>query len=86
MDRVARKLAATDESQEICECKEVTGKPVEKATRKPDASRTSEDSGTSAVVPHMEKVYSIVRKTYDRSPRDNLDDLDVNTAVWCIYS
>ena len=32
----------------------------------------------------MEKVYSIVRKTYDRSPSNNLDDLDVNTAIWCM--
>ena len=33
------------------------------------------------VVPHMGKVYSIVRKIYDRSSTDNLDDLDVNTAL-----
>ena len=36
-------------------------------------------------VPHMEKVFSIVRKIYDRKPRDNLKDLDVNTAFWCIF-
>ena len=34
-------------------------------------------------VPHMEKVFSIVRRTYDRKPTDNLKDLDVNTAMWC---
>ena len=33
----------------------------------------------------MEKVYSIVRKIYDRSPTDDLNDLDVNTAVWDIF-
>ena len=35
-----------------------------------------------AVVPHMEKVHSIVRKIYGRSPTDDLNDLDVNTALW----
>ena len=57
MDRVAGKLAATDESQEFCEfCeseswsnheKEVTGKPVahENVTGKLVASRNLEDSG-----------------------------------------
>ena len=38
-----------------------------------------------ASVPHMEKVYSIVRKIYGRSRMDDLDDLDVNTAVWGIF-
>ena len=28
----------------------------------------------------MEKVHSIVKKIYGRSPTDDLDDLDVNTA------
>ena len=32
-------------------------------------------------LPHMEKVFSIVRQTYDRSPTDDLNDLDVRTAV-----
>ena len=30
----------------------------------------------------MGKVYSIVRKIHGRSPTDDLNDLDVNTAVW----
>ena len=30
----------------------------------------------------MEKVYSIVRQIYGRSPTDDLNDLDVNNAVW----
>ena len=34
-----------------------------------------------AVVLHMGKVYSIVRQIYGRSPTDDLNDLDVNTAV-----
>ena len=38
-----------------------------------------------AVVPRMEIVYSIVRKIQCRSPTDDLDDLDVNTAVWDIF-
>ena len=32
----------------------------------------------------MEKVYSIVRKIYGRSPTDDLNDLDANTAVWSL--
>ena len=35
-------------------------------------------------VPHMEKVFSIVRKIYDRTPTDDLNDLDVNTAI-CFF-
>ena len=30
---------------------------------------------------HMEKVFSIVRKIYDRKPTDNLKDLDMNTEI-----
>ena len=30
----------------------------------------------------MEKVFSIIRKTYDRKPTDDLKDLDVNTPFW----
>ena len=33
----------------------------------------------------MEKVYSIVRQIYGRSPTDELNDLDVNNAVWGIF-
>ena len=35
-----------------------------------------------AGVPHMKKVYSIVRHIHGRSPTDDLNDLDVNTATW----
>ena len=35
-----------------------------------------------AVVPHMDQVYSIVRKFCGRSPTDDLNDFDVNAAVW----
>ena len=37
-------------------------------------------------VPHMERVLSIVRKTCDQKPTEDLKDLDVNTAIWCVYS
>ena len=40
---------------------------------------------SSAAVSHMDKVYSIVRQTYDRGPTDEMDDLYVNAAVWCIF-
>ena len=33
----------------------------------------------------MNEVFSIVRQTYGRSPTDDLNDLDVNTALWCIF-
>ena len=33
----------------------------------------------------MEKVFSIIRKTYDRKPTDDLKDVDVNTVIWCIF-
>ena len=35
---------------------------------------------SSAVVSYMDKVYSIVTKTYDRGPKDEMEDLDVNAA------
>ena len=38
-----------------------------------------------AVVPHMDTVFSIVRKMYDGEPTDNMDDLDVNAAIWGIF-
>ena len=36
-------------------------------------------------VPYMEKVFPIVRKICDWRPTDNLKDLDVNPAIWCIF-
>ena len=33
-------------------------------------------------VPHMDKVFSIVRKNLDRKPTDNLKGFDVNPAIW----
>ena len=38
-----------------------------------------------AVVPHMENVCSIVRQIFGRSPTDDVNDLDVNNAVWGIF-
>ena len=32
-----------------------------------------------------EKVFSIVRQRYGRSPTDQMKDLDVNTAIWGIF-
>ena len=37
---------------------------------------------SSAVVSHMDKVYSIVRKTYGRGPMDEMDDPNGNAAIW----
>ena len=36
---------------------------------------------SSSSTSHVENVYSIVRQIYGRSPTDDLNDLDVNTAV-----
>ena len=36
-------------------------------------------------VPHIEKFNSIVGQIYGRSPKDDLNDLDVNIAIW-VYS
>ena len=36
-------------------------------------------------VPHTEKVFSIVRQTYGRSPVGDLNDFDLNTAIWGIF-
>ena len=64
---------------------------------KPAASSISENSGnpkaetrkwphnfylSSTVVSYMDKVFSIVRKTYDRGPTDEMEDIDVNAGIW----
>ena len=69
----------------------------ENCAEKPAASSISENSGSpeaesrklphnfymsSEVVSYMDKVYSIVRKTCDRKPTDEMEDLDVNAAIW----
>ena len=33
----------------------------------------------------MEKVFSIIRNTYDRKTTDEMKDLDVNAAIWGIF-
>ena len=38
-----------------------------------------------AAVPHMEKVYSILRQVHGRRPTDDLNELDVNNAVRGIF-
>ena len=66
------------------------------ATGKPNASSKSDHTGSPkderikwshnlhmspATVHHMEAVFSIVRKIYERGPDDPMDDLDVNMAI-----
>ena len=92
-------LKASQESWEFSETESWSNHEKE-VTEKPVASRNSRPSENSkagnrkwphnfhmspAVVPHTGKVYSIVRKIYGQSPMDDLNDLDVNTAVWCIF-
>ena len=93
MDRVAGTLAATEKRQESWEFseseswsdheKEVTGENL----LRPEILelQTQNVHMSPAVVPHMGKVCSVVRKTHGRSPTDDLDDLDVNTAIWCFF-
>ena len=38
-----------------------------------------------ADVPHMEKVFSIWRQIFGRSPTDHLNDLDEYISIWCIF-
>ena len=40
---------------------------------------------SSAVVSYTDKVYSIVRKTHDRGPADEMEDLNVNAAIWRMF-
>ena len=40
---------------------------------------------SSAVVSYMDKVYSIAKKTYHRKPTDEMEDLDVNAAIWGMF-
>ena len=66
------------------------------SAEKPAASSISDNSGnpkaekrkwphnfyiSTEVVSYMDKVCSIVRKTYDRKPTDEMDDLDLNAAI-----
>ena len=77
-----------------------TGKPVGPGySRNPANPGNSGDSRTEGndedwqhnlhistnCVLHMENVFSIVRQRYGRSPRDQMEDLDVNTAIWGIF-
>ena len=80
---------------------EVTCKPVayKKDPVKLGASSIPENSGnpkaeirkwhifyiSSAVVSYIDKVCSIVRKTYDRGPADEMEDLNVNAAIWRMF-
>ena len=77
---------------------EVTGKPVayKKARRNlrlpvlgnPKAERRKWPHNfyiSSAVLSHMDKLCSIVRKTFDGGPTDEMDDFNVNAAIWGMF-
>ena len=84
------KLVATEEDQEHLNYPEDSVR-----TGKPGNPGNSGDSGTEGndegwphnihisthYVLHMEKVFSIVRQRYGRSPTDQMKDLDVNAAI-----
>ena len=86
MVEVAEKIAATDECSHQ---REVMGKLV--ASRNSGNSESSQAGSrkwphnfhlSPASVPQREKVHSIVRKVYGQSATDELNDFDVNNAVW----
>ena len=59
--------------------------PVNQTTR--EIQKLKEKNGHTICVclqpvHHMEAVFSIVRKIYERGPDDPIDDLDVNMAIW----
>ena len=67
---------------------------IQKKTETPEDSEDSELESriwphpfrrSPDIVDNMEKVFSIIRKTYDRKPTDDLVDLDVATAIWGIF-
>ena len=72
--RIRRIFRESQELQEIQKTRKTEGRIL------PHLFNVSPDC-----VPHMEKVFSIVRQTYGRSPTDDLNDLDVNRYVVYIY-
>ena len=74
---------------------DVTGRPFayKTATEKPYASSKSDCQGGpeaeriewSHNLHVTEAVFSIVRGVYGREPDDPMDEMDVNTAIWCIF-
>ena len=88
-NQVLRKFSESESwsihEDEVTECEPVA---YQKGAEKPAASSISENSEnpkaerrkwphnfyiSSAVVSYMDKVYSIVRRTYDRPPTDEMD-------------
>ena len=74
LDESTRRLVATEENQEHL-----------------IFLKLHKERGDSSVhfctdcVPHMEKVFSIVRPRYGLSPRDKVENLDVHAVMWCIF-
>ena len=96
LDMSTGKLVATEEDQEhlnYLEDSASTGKRVVQGY--PGYPGNSGDAGTEGdphnlhiftnCVLHMQKVFSIVRQRYGRSPTGQMKDLDVNAAIWCIF-
>ena len=83
-----RRLVAPEEDQQHLNFPEES-----KSTRRLLASGSSETKGreknwphnhhiSTNYVPHMEKFFSILRPRYGLGPMDQVENLDVNTAVW----
>ena len=81
------KLVATEDGS--CVCGPFRNRNLESSRRRNDGETGclwSHNLHTSpATGHHMEAVFSIVRKIYERGPDDPMDDLDVNMAIWCSF-
>ena len=88
LDASTRRLATTEEDQEHLNFLENSI-----STRKLVASGNSETEGSDKIwphnlhistnyVPHMEKVFSILRQRYGLGPEHQMEHLDVSTAFW----
>ena len=86
-----RRLVATEEDQQHLNFPEES-----ESTRRLLASGSSESKGreknwphihhiSTNYVPHMEKVFSILRQRCGLGPVDQMKILDVNTATWSIF-
>ena len=72
--------------------KQLRGNPMHPTNQdhqgSPKAERTELSHNlhmSPAQVHHMEAVFSIVRKTYERGLDDPMDDLDLNMSIWGIF-
>ena len=83
----ARKLAAVDTNQD-----QIFQESARKLAAENSGINDEDDSKwphnyriSRASVPHLEKVYSNLRRQLRRKPEDKMEDLDVKTLIWRIF-